>query len=97
HWNVFDQFSFTSIFAALRFSYVKDKISWEKSIGDNLVQYTKLINVPDDYQAGFSTEFSTPIRKLGVNATITLDENWSKTLTYVDGSKSNNSSLTHGL
>src|SRR5205085_7660731 len=66
-------------------------------IGENLVQYTKLTNVPDDYQAGFSTEFSTPIRKLGINATISLDENWSRTLTYVDGSESKNSSLTHGI
>ncbi len=97
HWSVFDQFSFSSIFAGARFSYVKNKIGWEKSIDNNLVQKTTLINVPEDYRASLNAEYSTPIRKLGVNISISADETWSKTLTSINGLMNSNSSLAHQL
>ncbi len=97
HWSIFDQFSFTSFFANLRFSYIKDKISWNKTISNNLVQKIDLLNVPDDIQLGASAEYSTPIRKLGVNITLSVDESWNSTLSYINGQLNKSSSLTHEL
>ncbi len=95
HWNIFDQFSFTSFFAGMRFSYTKDKISWSKTIDDNLVQRTSLINVPEDYSAALNAEFSTPIRKLGINLTLNAEERWNQTNTFVDAKLNRNSGFSH--
>ena len=97
HWSVFDQFSFTSVFTGFRFSYIKNKISWAKSIDKNLVQQKTLVNVPDDYQAAINAEYSRPIKKLGLNINLTADERWSKTLTYINGLLNSNSSLAYEL
>ena len=97
HWSIFDQFSFTSVFAGLQFSYIKDKISWNKAIGNQLVQKTTLLNVPEDFQAGANAEYSTPIRKLGVNINLSIDEKWKRTWTYINGLINKSSSLTHEL
>jgi len=95
HWNIFDQFSFTSFFAGMGFTYIRDKISWAKTIDDNLVQRTTLINVPEDYNATLSAEYSTPIRKLGVNINLSAEERWNQTFTYIDGQMNRNSGLSH--
>ncbi len=97
HWSVFDQFTFTSIFTGLRLSYIKDKISWNKTINNNLVQSTTLLNVPKDYQIGFNADYSTPIRKLGININLSIDESWIKTFAYINGILSKSSRLIHEL
>ncbi|HEX4888111.1 MAG TPA: outer membrane beta-barrel protein [Luteibaculaceae bacterium] len=96
NWVWFDQFSFTSIFASIRADYTRNKINLARTINPNLSQSVQYVNV--DYQAGGSVnlEFSTPIRKLGVNVELSLEESLNRTLAPVNGIINVNDNLTHG-
>lgn len=94
-WFLFDQFSFTSIFANLNSSYTRDKINQSISIGENLSQQITLMNVPDDYTASAIVSFSTPIRFLGIKVGIDLKERWNQGISYVNSIKNINTNNTH--
>ena len=97
NWLMFDQFSFTSLFASLDASYTSNKINWNRSINDSLGQSMTLVNVPDDYSASASIDFSTPLRKLGLTFHSSLRENWNRGLTYVNSVENINTNLTTRL
>jgi len=97
NWMLFDQFSFTSLFTAVNFKYTRNKINWSQTINDTLVQTMTLINVPDDYTATASVDFSTPVRMLGLNFHTSLRESWNRGITYVNNVENNNTNLTHRL
>src|SRR6185295_12738048 len=59
HWIVFDQFSFTSVFAGIGGTWTKDKINWQRTVHDDFSQSLSLINVTDDYRADANVDFST--------------------------------------
>lgn len=94
-WFLFDQFSFTSVFANLNGSYTKDKINQSISITDNLSQQITLVNVPDDYNASASINFSTPIKFLGIKVSVDLKERWNQGVSFVNGIENINTNLTH--
>ena len=97
NWIFFDQFSFTSIFASMSASYTKDKINWSRVITPDLAQMLSLVNVENDYRADASIDFSTPIRKLGVNFTAKFNELWNQGINFVNGDKNINTNFTHTL
>ncbi len=97
NWLLFDQFSFTSLFSSLNFTYTSNKISWSKTINDSLGQSLTMINVPDDYAAGGSIDFSTPLRKLGLIFHTSLRENWNRGIIFVNGEENTNTNLTHRI
>jgi len=97
NWWLFDQFSFTSLFTTARFAYTRDKINWARTIDNNLEQTITLINVPDDYSASLSIDFSTPIRKLGLDFHTSIRENWDRGFIYVNGAENTSSSLAQRL
>lgn len=97
NWWLFDQFSFTSLFTSLNFTYTQNKISWSRSINDSLRQVMKLVNVPDDYSASASIDFSSPFRKLGLVFHTNLRENWNRGITFVNSIENINTNLTHRL
>ena len=68
-----------------------------KSIDEDLIQHTQLINVPEEYRADLSAEYSTPIRKLGVNVSLSADERWSRTTTFINNLSNTNSNLLNEL
>jgi hypothetical protein len=96
-WWLFDQFSFTTLFASADFSYTSNKINWSQYINDSLGQSMTLVNVPDDYTAGASIDFSTPVRKLGITLHASLRENWNRGITFVNDVENINTNLTHRL
>ena len=97
NWIFFDQFSFTSIFASLNANYTSDKINWSRTIMPNLSQMLSLVNVDDDYRIGGNFDFSTPIRKVGLNFTAKLHENWNRGINLVNGEQNINTNFTHSL
>lgn len=97
HYSWFDQFSFTSLFTGFNLSYTKDKINFSKTIHDDLSQSLTLVNVPDDYTAGFNVEFSTPIRPVHLNFRVGFHEDFNKGINYVNGDENHISSFTHSL
>ncbi len=97
NWIVFDQFSFTSIFAGIGGIYTKDKINWQRTVHDDFNQSLSLINVTDDYRADANVDFSTPIRRFGVNIHASAQETWNRGINYVNGIKNINTNFIHEL
>jgi hypothetical protein len=97
NWWLFDQFSLTSLFTSVDFKYTDNKINWSQTINDSLGQTITLVNVPDDYAATASVDFSTPVRMLGLTLHTSLRESWNQGITYVNKVENNNTNLTHRL
>lgn len=95
NWMRFDQFSATSMMASLRGVYTQDKISWSRRIRPDLSEDLQYVNVAGDYVANGGVEFSTPIRKLGIDATISLDETYNQGLSFVNGVQNVNRTFNH--
>jgi hypothetical protein len=97
NWYLFDSFSFTSVFATLQASYTQNKINRSITIDDNLRQSVMLVNVPEDYSSSLNLQFSTPLRFLGVNVNININESWNKGISYVNDIVNTNTNLSHNL
>ncbi len=96
NWMWFDQFSFTSIFANLAGTYTHDKINMSRKVNSqNLAQEITYVNVNDDYKADANFEFSTPIRKLGLNLEVALGETYNRGINPVNGVNNVNTNYTH--
>lgn len=97
NWFMFDQFSFTSVFANINLNYTQNKINNDISIDNNFKQIVNLANVPDDYSATAMLDFSTPIRFLGINIRSGATERWNRGINYVNGIDNINTNLIHRL
>jgi hypothetical protein len=97
NWWIFDQFSFTSFITGINATYVNDKINWDRTIDENLRQSMTLVNVPSDYRIQSSSDFSTPIRKLGVKINTNLEETWNRGISYVNNIENINTNLSHRI
>ncbi|MEO0337626.1 MAG: outer membrane beta-barrel protein [Bacteroidota bacterium] len=96
-WTVFDQFSFTSFSLRLAGNYTTDKIQWAQQINEDLVKVTSPINVSSDANINLYADFSTPLRRLGLDLNVTLTENWNRSIVFINDQENNNTNLTHGL
>lgn len=97
NWIFFDQFSFTSIFASLSGSYTLDKINWSRTIMPNLSQMLTLVNVKDDYRVDANIDFSTPVRKLGINFNAKVNETWNQGINMVNEEQNINTNFISSL
>lgn len=97
NWLRFDQFSSTSLFANLTLRYTHDKINWARRVDAGLAQYATLVNVPDDYDLHGRAEFSTPVRKLGIDVSLSLDEQYDRGTSLVNDVYNTNNTFTHGF
>jgi hypothetical protein len=93
--SIFDQFSYTSLFLRAGGSYTKDKISLSQTTDKNLVQFNSPINVPGDYTASGYLSFSTPLRKLGMKLSFTLNENWHRGINIVNSEDNILKTMSH--
>ncbi len=96
-WLMFDQFSSTSIFASANATYTRDKIIFARTIHDNLSQQIDLINGNEDYRVGGNLDFTTPIRKLGIDLNLRFSESWNRGQSYVNGTENINTNFSHTL
>jgi hypothetical protein len=95
NWWIFDQFSFTSLLMNLSAVYTKDKINWNKTIDENIMQTMYLMNTANDYRIRSNTAFSTPVRKLGIKINADLEESWNQGLSYINDAENVNTNFTH--
>jgi hypothetical protein len=95
--SIFDQFSYTSMFLRAGGSYTKDKIGLSQTIDDNMVQMNSPVNVPWDYTAFGSIDFSTPMQRLGIKVNLTLNENWHRGINIVNSEDNTLNSMSHGI
>ena len=97
HWSLFDQFSFTSVFANISAGYTKDKINQSINVSDDLKQEITLENVPEDYVLSGGINFSTPIRPLKINVKLGLRERYNQGINKVNGVFNYNTNLSHQI
>ena len=97
YWSIFDQFSFTALFARIGANYTKNKIGISRSIYEDLTQLITPVNVPYNYTAYSFVYFSTPVRPLGIKINIRSNESWNKGISIINSQDNINTSITHSV
>ena len=97
NWMLFDQFSLTSVFASISGRYTADKINWSREVKSDLSEVIRLINVDNDYRADANIDFSTPIRRLGIDLNLRLNETWNQGTSLVNGTENINTNFIHSF
>lgn len=92
----FDAFNFRSFMASANFRYVHDKINPVRRINADLSEDVTYANLPDDYNASGQAEYRMPIRKLGININIGLNESYNKGMSVVNDVTNINNTFKHG-
>ena len=82
---LFDQFTFTSLFANISGSYTQDRITNASSIDSLFRQFIQPVNVAHDYNLQGGFQFRTPIRPLETNIRLSYNANWNKGILFVNG------------
>ncbi|MFA6060191.1 MAG: hypothetical protein WC756_18465 [Taibaiella sp.] len=75
----------------------RDKIGWSRTIQSDLSQDLLAVNTDYALQATLNTQYSRPVRKLGLQVTADFQETWNRTLSPVNGVGNVNNSLSHQL
>ena len=94
-WWFFDQFSFTTLLAALNTKYTIDKINYSSSVDNNLRQILIPVNVRDDWNTGTDLDFSTPFHPLRIKIDLALSEEYNRGRTIINGTENINTNLNH--
>ena len=97
NWMLFDQFSFTSLFAGLQFTHTRDKVNWERQVAPNLFQQMRPVNMPNDYRLSANADFSTPWRKAGLMLRLRAAESWNRGFNLINGDVNRTDNFTHNL
>lgn len=97
NWLLFDQFSQTSVFARIGGTYTADRVGYDITVTDSLVQTIRLMNTRDDYLLNGNVEFSTPLRFMGLDLHLALDGRWNKGQTFVNGHENINTNLSRSV
>ncbi len=95
NWSIFDQFSFTSFFSGFSFSYVKDKVTWQTKINDDLSRIQTPVNTDNYYSSSINADVSTPIRPLKITINFELGETYNKGINILNGAENITESFTH--
>jgi len=96
-WLMFDQFSSTSIFASINGNYTRDKIVFSRTIHDNLSQEINLINAGNDYRLSGNFDFTTPIRKWGIDINVRVSESWNRGISFVNDVENISTNFSHTI
>lgn len=94
NWNLYDNFTFISVFADAQLAYTKDKINLSRVIQPDFSQRITYINVPDDWTSRGLLDFSAPVRKLGVTAHIRVVGEWNRGISRVNAVDNTNTNLS---
>ena len=105
-YNVFDQFSQTTLFASVNANFTQDNIVTNRSIDSvTFVQTTRPVNANDSYDFNANTSFSRPIKipltehklKFNLNHRWSLTEQFTMVNEVLSETKSVNNSFTFGI
>jgi hypothetical protein len=94
-WSIFDQFSFTALFARIGGSYTQNNIGISRITTENFTQLITPVNLDYQYSVYSFVYFGTPIRPLGIKVNLRWRESWNEGITLVNGVENVNTSLTH--
>ena len=94
---LFDQFSFTSLFTMISFTYTKDKINTATLIDEDFRRITTYQNVDRDLNVNWFAYFNTPLRSLGVKVNVNPGVIYSNSIALVNERENFTNSLTSTL
>lgn len=94
HLMSFDQFTFTSIFAAIRGTYTTDKITNSRSIDSLFRQTITPINVKNDFRVNGYLSFSTPLKFIKSKINLNTNVTYNRGILFVNDSKNNTDRYT---
>lgn len=97
NYNHFDQFTMTSFYIFLNGRYTVNKIDWNRVVRSDLSQDLQTVNTPYASQLRMNTQYTRPVRKLGINMSVGLTETWNKSMGAVNGINNTNSTFSHVL
>jgi len=97
HYMLFDQFTFTSFFANLNFTYTQDRITNASSIDSLFRRNTRPINVDNDMALGSYLSFSTPLRPIKTNIRLNLNNSWNRGILFVNEVENNTTRLRNSI
>ncbi|MEM6698408.1 MAG: TonB-dependent receptor, partial [Bacteroidota bacterium] len=84
NFSLFDQFSFTNLFAFFNVTYTENKITNSQSIDELLRQEIRPINVKDDLRVMGNLNFGTPIRKIKTHLNIQSQAFYNRAILFVN-------------
>lgn len=94
---IYDQFTFTSVFARLGASIGKNKIADDILI-DSLARRTiQPVNIPSEKNINGSVEFGTPIKPLKITTKVRYRNQLTRSQLYINGATDNTTRLTHSI
>lgn len=93
----FDQFSMTSLFAFINAKYTLNKIDWSRRVYADLSQDMRMINTRYAALLTLNGQYARPVRRLGININVTLNETWSRAVSPVNSVENTNNTLKHEL
>jgi hypothetical protein len=97
NYSNFDQYSMTSFFAFINAKYTLNKIDWSRTVYPDLSQELQMTNTRYAAQLALNGQYSRPLKRLGVNASISLNESWNRAASPVNGIENTNNTLSHEL
>lgn len=84
---LFDQFTFTNLFAFLRATYTDDKITRVRTIDEGFRQTHTNTNAGGDWTLSGNVSFGTPFRPLGVKLNLSVNSTFNRGFEYVNGDR----------
>ena len=93
---LFDRFSFTKVFATMRYTYTENKIKITQSIDEKFVRTNRPLNVRSDHDFNSDISFGTPIRPLGINFDIDLEGAFNRGITFINAVENDTRRTTIG-
>lgn len=95
NWNLYDNFTFISIFADVQAVYTQDKINLARTVNADFSQALTYVNVDRDVMLSGMLDFSSPVRKLGLNVHLRAREQWNRGIGLVNGVENVNLNRVH--
>jgi hypothetical protein len=94
---LFDQFTFTSLFANIDAGFVKDRIVNSSTVDSLFRRFITPLNVNRDLTLQGNIDFGTPLRFIKTNLRLNLSSFWNKGIVYVNGIENDVERLRNSL
>jgi hypothetical protein len=84
HLMLFDQFSFTNLFANLNLRYTTNKISNKSVVDEKFRQVLSPVNTDHDFNTNLYSSFSTPLKFIKSKISFDVSANYNRGILYVN-------------
>ncbi|NNF35115.1 MAG: TonB-dependent receptor [Saprospiraceae bacterium] len=90
----FNEFSFSSLFAFINATYVRNNIINETIIDENFVRTTRPVNVDYDFSVNGNVSYSTPVRSLGMKVRFNTNLRYQNSILFINTVKNKSNRYT---